>query len=107
MLPVIFMNHSPRKGNGWWSVLTAVAGDRATSRLAGVLIAMAIGNGLTPAGIGSAMNHGRGQHIIMVAGISPINMAGIGCRKFNGRRLGFPGMKVAVMLAGHRCNRQS
>jgi hypothetical protein len=91
-----FMSHSHRTENGSSSVPMAVAGDRPGSRQVGDLTVTATGSALTLAGIRSAMSLGLGPHIIMVAGISPLNLAGIGCRRSNGRRLGFPGMKGAA-----------
>ena len=100
----IFTSRSPRRASGSLSVPMDVAGGRATLLAIGVLIAMAIGRGPMPAGIGSVMSRGPGPPIIMAAGITPTNTGGIGCRRHNGRRRGFPGTKVAAMSDGRRCS---
>ena len=71
----------------------------------GALTVTATGSAPTRAGTGSAMSRGVGPPITMVAGISALNLAGIGCRRRNGPRPGSPGTAVAATLAGRRYTR--
>src|ERR1019366_2859892 len=94
------MSRSPRTALGLASVPTDVAGIRRVSLRNGDHIAMAIGNGRTPAGIGSAMNRGHGLVITMAHGLTIQARAGSGFRELNGHRPGSTGAWAMTMSAG-------
>src|SRR5579859_4975454 len=82
-----------------WEAM-AVAGVLPAWWPAGVPIAMAIGNGLTVAGIGRVMSPGRGPVITTAPGSMIPTMAGYGFQASNGRLRGFIGGPVATTSAG-------
>ena len=86
-------------------VPTDVAGVPPESPPTGGRIATALGNGRTTAGIGSAMNRGRGLVTITAHGIMIPITAGSGFPALNGRRAGSIGASAAVTSDGFPARR--
>jgi hypothetical protein len=93
--------------HGWTSVPTGAAGIREMWQRAGNLTPWVPGNGPTPVGIGTAMNHGPGPVITMDHGMMIRGSDGFGYLPRIGPLPGSPGDPATTTSDGLRAARDA